>query len=414
MTETTAIREDLLSATDLDAISADVSQGAGDFRWRALNALALFRLLLAVLLMATFASSTTPRFFGDLYPQLFISVLLGWFVLGTVGAVAGTRKVVPLRTLTEILLFIDVVAISALSLASGGITSGLAGLAIVFVAGGGLILNQLMALFVAALATMLTLAVQAYLNVSGVASLLQYPAAGVLCAIMFIAVVAIAPLAHRLAASEALAKRQTIDIANLAELNRYVVQHLREAIVVVDHEDRIRLLNDAAASHLGLGADSVGQALSRASTPLAHHVYNWRRGQYEEADEQTTMPGLDGSRLQVHIAPFAKGDAQRAQLLIFLEDISVLAERVQQGKLASLGRLSASIAHEIRNPIGAMSHAAQLLGERSADAELVTLSGIIERNATRVSDLVDDIMQMSRRDRSRPQQIILGTVVTGV
>ena len=132
-----------------------------------------------------------------------------------------------------------------------------------------------------------------------------------------------------------------------------------------------------------------------------------------EPGDQTLLPGQDGARLQLHIARFGDGDIDNMPLLIFLEDVSVLAERVQQSKLASLGRLSASIAHEIRNPIGAMSHAAQLLGEQANDAGTRKLTDIIHRNAERVSAIVDDILQMSRRDSSRPKKIVLADWLAG-
>ncbi|MEO0575592.1 MAG: ATP-binding protein [Pseudomonadota bacterium] len=387
-----------------------VDEASGDFQWRTLGALSAFRLLIAVLLMAAFASSSSPRFFGELFPQLFVISLLSWFVAGVVAAYATSKRALSATTLTELVLVFDIVAITSLSTASGGAASGIAGLLIVFNASGGFILSRLSGRFMAALATLGVLGSQVYLNVIGEADLLQYPAAGLLCALIFAVVLAVAPVARRLAASEALARRQNIDIANLAELNRYVVQQLREAIIVIDPADDILLVNDAAARHLGVARSEAKGLLSDYSTTLAAYVRSWRNTQtIEDVGEQTTIPSSDGARLQVHIAPF--GDASGsgdAALLLFLEDISVLAERVQQSKLASLGRLSASIAHEIRNPIGAMSHAAQLLNETTQDEGHQKLAGIIERNAVRVSNLVDDILQMSRRGKSRPQKLVLG------
>ncbi|MEL6869958.1 MAG: ATP-binding protein [Pseudomonadota bacterium] len=394
-------------AIGADAIERDA---IGDFQWRALVALAAFRLLIAVLLMAAFAFSDTPRFFGDLYPQLFLLALLCWFVVAVVGAYASAKRLLSATTLTEIMLTIDILSISALSLASGGAGSGVAGLLLVFLAAGGFILPSLFAMFMAALATLAVLGGQVYLNVTGSADLLQYPAAGLLCALIFAVVLAVAPVARRLAASEALARQQNIDIANLAELNRYVVQHLRESIIVIDGDDTIRLLNDAAARHLGVMRNEATGKLGDFSPSLAGHVAAYRHaGEAPLPGEQTTIPASDGARLQVHLAPFGEtNEGDSAPLLLFLEDISVLAERVQQSKLASLGRLSASIAHEIRNPIGAMSHAAQLLQETVSDPGQQKLGAIIERNAVRVSNIVEDIMQMSRRDRSRPKRIVLG------
>ena len=83
-------------------------------------------------------------------------------------------------------------------------------------------------------------------------------------------------------------------------------------------------------------------------------------------------------------------------------------ERVQQSKLASLGRLSASIAHEIRNPVGAMSHAAQLLAEGDNISESdARLTEIIKTHSSRVSHIIDNMLQLSRRENSRPERLIL-------
>lgn len=379
-----------------------------DFRWRALGALSMFRLLITILLMAAFVSTDSPRLFGDLYPQLFMLVLLIWFGFGVGGAYAITKRAPSVYLLTEFLLFFDIIAICALSLASGGSSSGVAGLLIIFIGAGGFILSTLMALFFAALATVFILGLQVFLNISGHTSLLDYPAAGLLSAVLFAAVVAIRPVTRRLAESEALASRQKVDIANLADLNRYVLQHLREAIVVIDGDDRIRLVNEAAAAYLGIQRDAINGLLSAHDDNLATHVALWRdQDSTARPGPETSLPGFDGGMLQVNIAPFGDNDRSKASLLLFIEDSTVLAERVQQSKLASLGRLSASIAHEIRNPVGAMSHAAQLLGEQSTDESTTKLVDIIERHGARVSRIVDDILQMSRRDTGRPQRLRL-------
>ncbi len=95
-------------------------------------------------------------------------------------------------------------------------------------------------------------------------------------------------------------------------------------------------------------------------------------------------------------------------VLVFLEDTSVVAQQVQQSKLASLGRLSASIAHEIRNPVGAMSHAGQLLKESPVLGDDDRhLTDIIEKNAVRVSQIIDNVLQLSRKDTTRQERVEL-------
>ena len=86
-----------------------------------------------------------------------------------------------------------------------------------------------------------------------------------------------------------------------------------------------------------------------------------------------------------------------------------MAERVQQSKLAALGRLSASIAHEIRNPVGAMSHAGQLLAESpNVSAGDRRLTDIIRSNSERVSTIINNVLQLSRRESTEPTRLTLG------
>jgi two-component system sensor histidine kinase PilS (NtrC family) len=111
--------------------------------------------------------------------------------------------------------------------------------------------------------------------------------------------------------------------------------------------------------------------------------------------------------IQPHFAPL--GGESPGPTLIFLEDTSLMAERVQQGKLAALGRLSASIAHEIRNPVGAMSHAGQLLAESpSIGSDERRLTDIIRSNSERVSTIINNVLQLSRREATRPTRLMLG------
>ena len=84
-----------------------------------------------------------------------------------------------------------------------------------------------------------------------------------------------------------------------------------------------------------------------------------------------------------------------------------MAERVQQSKLAALGRLSASIAHEIRNPVGAMSHAGQLLAESpNMGPDDHRLTDIIRNNSERVSTIINNVLQLSRREATKPSRLI--------
>src|SRR5690606_2910353 len=154
-----------------------------------------------------------------------------------------------------------------------------------------------------------------------------------------------------------------VDVANLAELNQFIVQNLRESILVVDDNDVIRLINESAATLLQGAPVPAGTALAQVAPRLRALLHAWRTQAHDWQLNTMTLLTADGSSLlQPHFISLRSG-GEGGPTLIFLEDTSLITTRVQQAKLAALGRLSASIAHEIRNPVGAMSHAAQLLAE---------------------------------------------------
>jgi two-component system sensor histidine kinase PilS (NtrC family) len=93
--------------------------------------------------------------------------------------------------------------------------------------------------------------------------------------------------------------------------------------------------------------------------------------------------------------------------VLFLEDTTRSREQAQQLKLAALGRLTANIAHEIRNPLAAISHAAELLGEEKRSDDRVRLTRIIRDNTLRLERLVSDVLQLNRRDRVSGERIVL-------
>jgi two-component system sensor histidine kinase PilS (NtrC family) len=261
----------------------------------------------------------------------------------------------------------------------------------------------------AALATFAILGEQAFTQLSSLSIEPNYPAAGILSAIIFAIALATQPLARRIQASEALARQFGVDLKNLSELNEYIVQHLRESIVVVDTTDAVRLINSSATQLLGSTPVDPGVPMVNVSQPLAEYIRRWRNdNSLSSHPELTLITQGNNVRITAHLAPLGRDGHRNGPILIFLEDVGHINARVQQSKLASLGRLSASIAHEIRNPVGAMSHAAQLLGESPGLTEDDRrLTEIIRTHSGRVSHIIDNVLQLSRRDMSRPERLPL-------
>jgi two-component system sensor histidine kinase PilS (NtrC family) len=381
-----------------------------DLTWRVLGTLNLFRLLLAVILLGLFFAGGEPRLFGERYPLLFSAMAAAYLVFAIVSglAIKGRWVTAGPQTITQVT--VDIAAIVVLMHASGGITSGLGGLLVVFVGAGSLVLPMQVPAFFAAIAAIAVLGEQFFSQLGGVSDTSNYSAAGILGAIIFAIALAARPLSRRIQFSEALARQRGVDLANLSELNEYIVQHLRESIVVIDSNNCIRLINASAAKLLGAGPDCHGKNIGETSRDLAAYITKWRADSESSSHTDLTMNSEDDSGLiKAHVAPLGKADARGGPVLVFLEDASLMNARVQQSKLASLGRLSASIAHEIRNPVGAMSHAGQLLAESEGlTTDDLRLTEIIRTHAERVSHIIDNVLQLSRRESSQAERFRLG------
>jgi two-component system sensor histidine kinase PilS (NtrC family) len=378
---------------------------AADFPWRVLILLNLFRLSVGTALLAVFYLVQAPRTVGGSDSDLAWQALLGWLGMGCVSLVLLQRRWPSILWQTYLQFGADLVAITLLVHASGGISSGLGGVLIVSVGTLALLLPSERALALAAITALTLLGEQLFAQLQGMTTGAQFAPVGILGAVIFVITTVVQLLRKRLVESEALAEQRGLDLRNLVELNEYIIQHLRESIVVVDGDDHVRLINESAVKQLGAGTNSDELVLETLSLELARQLARWRSGaNVERAEMAFSSP--DGTTIQPHFAPLSVG--RDGGVVIFLEDTSLIAERVQQAKLAALGRLSASIAHEIRNPLGAMSHAGQLLAESPGMGEAEhRLTDIIRVNSRRVSQIVESVLALSRREAARPERLQL-------
>jgi two-component system sensor histidine kinase PilS (NtrC family) len=380
---------------------------SGDFPWRVLNILNGFRLMVGALLVAGFFLSADPRLVGAAHPPLFLACLAGWLAFGIINTLLIRHRWPSMLGQVYTQVGVDILAVTALMHAGGGIGSGIGGLLVVSIGAASLLVPGRVGFLFAALATMALLGEQTVSSLRGITDNAEYASAGILGAVIFVITLAVQQLSRRVQESEDLARQRGVDLANLAELNDYIIQRLRESIVVVDGDNRIRLINSSAAAHLGVADTRPGLRVEDVAPALHQQLGRWRLSGVRPNDRPLTITAADGSTLiNLSFAPL--GDDSDSGMLIFMEDAGLLAERVQQSKLAALGRLSASIAHEIRNPIGAMSHAGQLLAESPAiGVEERRLTDIIRTNSDRVSNIVESVLALSRRDSTRAERLAL-------
>jgi two-component system sensor histidine kinase PilS (NtrC family) len=392
---------------------ADIEKAAGDpeLAWRVLGLLNLYRLTIPSVLVALALVSSQPQTLGAGSPTLYLIALGAWFTTGVICIGLLKRRWPSLQAQAFIHVAFDIVAVTALLLTSGGASSGAGLLLIMPVAGVSLLFAPRIATTVGAVAALCVLGQQIMLWFNGVSDSSDLTQAGLLGGVILIAALAVAPLAGRLRESEALVRQRDLDLANLAELSQYIVERLRESLVVVDEQDRIRLINESARQILG--TDALANALVGEVSPrLLYLLTMWRQSAPVTDTVGGNLLAVDGLReVRPHFAPLGTG--QPPPVLIFLEDLTALDDRIHQTRLAALGRLSASIAHEIRNPVGAISHAAQLIGEdpNLSDANR-RMGDIIRANTERVSTIIGNVQQLARRETTRPERMPLGEWLT--
>jgi two-component system sensor histidine kinase PilS (NtrC family) len=325
---------------------AEESPASVDLAWRVLALANLFRLL-APLLLGVLFFTISPSPVGNVRQPIFIGAATGYF-LYAVGSIAAIKRRWPeISTQAFVGVCVDVLAISLMTYASGGMASGLAALLVLPIGAASFVVGQRLALLFASMGALALLLQQTFATLAASGDPADFTAAGVVGALIFVIALGVGPLAHRLKESEERVRQSEVNVANLAELNQFIVQHLRESILVVDRHDTIRLINESAASLLHGTGVRAGTPLGEVSPRLLYLLDTWRRNLYDWQQSSLSVLSSDGgSLIQPHFVALDR--TGQGPTLIFLEDTSLLAERVQQSKLAALGRLSASIAHEIR------------------------------------------------------------------
>jgi two-component system, NtrC family, sensor histidine kinase PilS len=386
------------------------SSAPSDLAWRVIGLLNLYRMLVPVVLLSMQWLAGSQWAPVAMRPALFMSACVAYFTAGLLLVIARRLEWASLRIVALVNASVDSASIALILYAGGGISSGLGILLVLPVAALAVLADHRDSFLIAAVAALGVLVQQVFVSLADTTPTSDYTAAGVLGVVLFGIALSLWPVTNRLRESEALVRKQELDLANLAQLSQYIVQHLRESILVIDSQDRIRLINESAAQILGDDKAYPDALLGEASPQLLYLLESWRQSASHVSvfpDADPTFVSADGGHVvRAHFAPL--GGTSPAPVIVFLEDTSLLAEKVQQSKLAALGRLSASIAHEIRNPVGAMSHAGQLLAESpGVTAEDRRLTEIIRTNADRVSGIINNVLRLSKREETHLERLSL-------
>lgn len=377
--------------------------------WSSLSYFATYRLILGgVFLFLLYPFSQNLWLGGNDSPLfLWTSLIYSAFALLGLGAVRWRRPEFDVQLAG--MLGGDIIGITLLADASGGITSGLGVLLLVSLAASGLMCRGRITLFYAALASIALLLQHGYGVLAGGMPPELFMQVGLLCVAYF----AVAWLAHLLAGfavrSERLAQHRGAELSNMAEANRLLIRDLPDGVLVVNEQGLLRQINPSAARLLGLQREPLESLpLAEVAPELAALYGVWRK---HPVPMNTGLPEASPT-LGVRFLP-VQGDGFLGAVIL-LEDTQQILAQAQQIKLAALGRLTASIAHEVRNPLSSISYAAELLREENRAESRDRLLKLILSNVGRLNRLVQDIMQLNRRDRLHTETFDLAAQLPGL
>ncbi|KPW44681.1 Sensor protein PilS [Pseudomonas syringae pv. antirrhini] len=361
----------------------------------------LYRLTIGVVLVLLISSSLETELLQLANPNLFRSGCWLYLVFNILVVVLLER---PSRQAQLFgLAMTDAIMLSGLFYAAGGPSSGIGNLLIASVAISNVLLRGRIGLLIAAVSAIGIIYLTFYISFGTPSVSNDYVQAGSLGALCFAAALLVQALTARLQVSEGLAEQRAADVDSLEELNALILQRMRTGIVVLDARRQVVLANQGALTLLG-HERLVGQVIDAYSPQLVERLRQWLINPIMVPRSITTSS--IGPVLQPSFAALNRGDQR--QTLIFLEDLSQIAHQAQQLKLAALGRLTAGIAHEIRNPLGAVSHAAQLLNEsEDLSAPDRRLGQIIHDQSQRIDRVIENVLQLSRRREAQPELLDL-------
>lgn len=362
----------------------------------------LFRVLEAVIVVALMYSPYAIEWVKVVHPLLGRGTAVFYLIYALFAVFFSTREARYYRTWIDLSLVVDILACALAMFAIDRQFISLALLLLVNIGGAATLLPRRISFFFAALATLGVFAQNIFGNLinGNNRDILE---AGI-CGLAYFSVTGLCHfLGRRMRDSEALASRRGSDLRNLAQINELIIRRMKTGVLVVDGGNIVHRWNEAAAALIGNPTEGHND-LGRIAPELSRRLFHWRSSR--KLDNTAISLAEGAPEVIPRFTRMAANDNEN--VLIFLDDTSLVSRRAEQLTLASMGRLAGSIAHEIRNPLAAISYSAQLLAESEgideADRRMIE---IIRNHAGRVNEIVENILHLARRERSMPESIDL-------
>ena len=378
-------------------------------QWRPLHFLNLYRLLISGIFVTLIFTNTQVKPFGISHPNLFQIVSFAYLIGSILNGITIRWRWPTLKIQSHLHILLDSTAILLIMYASGGVKSGVGLLLLIPISAVSILSMGRSSLFYASIISITLLMEQGYLHLTQTGPT-SYAQAGLLGGILFVTAIIMNYLVNKTEESAEIASQREIDLANMEQLTQFIMQRMQTAVIIVDYLGNIRLINDTAINLLKL-PDLQKQQIQEQRINL--YEYSLELGemfQTWKTDPSFQPHVIKPVNSSIELTPrFASlGNRSDSGAVVFIENNSELSRQAQQLKLASLGRLTASIAHELRNPLAAIRHAGELLHESPSLVDTdKRLTEIIEKQSIRVNDIIGTVLNLSRRNKPEQESINL-------
>ena len=422
-----------LNSTKATDLIANLDAHITATRWRSLKLYNVYRLLITLLLLITqgllVTSNWQQTLNAHLLVDLFSTLVTCYFIFSVIAAIFTWQQKPDIQFSVPIQIVTDIIFIVLLMHSQEGGQGSIGLLLIIAIASASLISDGRLALFYAALASIGILLAQSYRELFFAGSAGSYTPAVLLSLGCFATAWLAYSLAKRTKESELLASQRGLDVQNMAQINALITHEMQDGVLVVDQYFQIKHYNVQAERLLGLESKNwQGDLLAKISPEISQLLQNWLdEAKLREgfAPSNVASPSIiklstQSRELRLRFLPVADNHSANDHhpsnhypsnhyqgAVIFIEDWSQMQTQAHQVKLAALGRLTANIAHEIRNPLSAISHANQLLQEEDFDPAIKRMLQIISDNVQRVDQIIKDVLELNRRDRTNQELIQL-------
>jgi two-component system sensor histidine kinase PilS (NtrC family) len=335
---------------------------------------------------------------GDANPALFYASATTYLAINSILLVRTLQQWQPSYSALFFTVLSDVLLLQLIARSSGSYDSGGSILLLVAIAAGSMFMSRHY-LLLPAIATISVLSITVLDVVQNNAETADIVASGWLSIAFFVIGISINYLTRRLQRSEKIAASEAALAKRLEQLNSVIIERMQTGIIVINHHSEVITFNSAARQLLNVKQDttlnlSAAVKLSDINDEFAKVIEHWQASGNLPMGNTTIETNDSATILQ--LTPVLLDEGNQPQTLIFVEDMAKIAQQAQQLKLSSLGKLTASIAHEIRNPVGAISHAAQLLQLDAQEDQEIRLTDIICQQTKRCSNIIDSVMSVSR------------------